>query len=334
MKKIKVAIIGYGGIARVHNNSYHKLSLEGFPVELVAVCDKDPGRITAKLDFNLGNDNLPLPDNIHIYSDIDELIAKEEFEVADICLPTFLHKDVTVKLLNSGKNVLCEKPMALSGEDCDEMVRAANESGKKLMIAQVLRFDRAYRFLRECVMSGRYGKLDNIYMDRHSVYPTWGISFTNNALVGGATLDTHIHDVDVARFIFGEPDSVYATEFSEPPKYQVVTSTLKFGSTTAIVNCSWDSAYTKAFTFGYRARFENASVVCADGAVTVTEIGGEPQPVELPDTDGTTEEIRYFIGGVISGNDDLQNPPTSSASSVKLIEKIRESARENKVIVL
>ena len=75
MKKVKVVIIGYGGIARVHNNSYFKLKDCGLPVELVAICDRDPARITAKLDFNLGNDNMPLPGGIHIYSDIDELCA-------------------------------------------------------------------------------------------------------------------------------------------------------------------------------------------------------------------------------------------------------------------
>lgn len=326
MKKIKVAIIGYGGIARVHNNSYAELASEGFPVELVAVCDKDTSRITASLNFNIENNFTPLAEGVHIYSDIDELVLKEEFDVADICLPTFLHKDVTKKLLMAGKHVMCEKPMALSSADCEEMIEASRKSGKRLMIGQVLRFDRAYRFLRQCVLTEKYGKLDNIYMDRHSVYPTWGASFSNNTVTGGATLDTHIHDVDFARFILGEPESVYAVEFNQPPKYQAVTTTLKFGDATAIINCSWDSAYTTVFTFGYRARFEKASVVCADGEVTVTENGGEPIAVTLPETDGTTEEIRHFIDGIISGEENNLNPPESSAESVRLIEKIKESA--------
>lgn len=334
MKKIKVAIIGFGGIARVHNNSYRSLMDEGFPVELCAVCDKDVSRITAKLDFNLGNDNAPLPDGIHIYSDIDELIREEDFDVADICLPTFLHKDMTVKLLSAGKHVICEKPMALTSADCEEMIRASKAYRKRLMIAQVLRFDGAYRFLKDAVNSGRYGRLDNIYMDRHSVYPSWGASFKDNSVTGGATLDTHIHDVDVARFIFGEPDRMFASEFCEPPNYQVVTTTLGFGSTTAIINCSWDSAYTKAFTFGFRARFEDASMVCEDGAITVTRCGCQPEQIKLEPTDGVTEEIRHFIGTVISGEENKLNPPESSLMSVRLIEKIRESASTRRSIKL
>ena len=332
MKKIRVAIVGYGGIARVHNNAYQALLAEGYPVELVAVCDRDVSRITASLTLNLGNESLPLPQGIHIYSDASELLEREEFDVADICLPTFLHKEMSCKMLLGGKHVLCEKPMALSYSDCLEMISAAKESGRRLMIGQVLRFWESYRFLFDAVRSEKFGKLDNIYMDRHSVYPTWGVSFADNSVTGGATLDTHIHDVDAARFILGEPDSIFATEFCNLPNYQVVTSTLKFGDTTAIINCSWDSAYTKPFTSGYRARFERASVVCDDGAVTVTELGAEPYKVELAETDPTAEEIRYFIDGIISGEKNTKNSPEDSAESVRLIEKIRQSAKEGKVV--
>ncbi len=130
MRKVRVAIIGYGGIARMHNNAYSRLQSEGFPVELVAVCDRDISRITAKLDFNLGNDNVPLPEGVHIYSDIDDLLAREEFDVADVCLPTFLHKSMSVKLLLAGKHTVCEKPMALSYSDCQDMVNAAPQTAR------------------------------------------------------------------------------------------------------------------------------------------------------------------------------------------------------------
>ncbi len=202
------------------------------------------------------------------------------------------------------------------------------------MIAQVLRFDRAYRYLKDTVDSGTLGKLDNIYMDRHSVYPTWGASFADNSITGGCTLDTHIHDVDVARFLLGEPCSVSAVEFNRPPNLQVVTSTLRFGSAVAVISCSWDSAYEKSFTFGYRARFEGGSVVCEDGAVTLIPNGGEPVAVTLPDSDGVTEELRHFLSVVINGAENTVNPPESSMESVRLIEIIRESAASGKVVSL
>lgn len=334
MRKLRVAIIGYGGIARAHNTAYANLSGEGFPLELVAVCDRDASRITAKLNFNLGGVDTPLPETVHIYSDIDELIAKEDFDVADVCLPTFLHKDVSVKLLLAGKHTLCEKPMALSSVDCAEMISAANKSGKRLMIAQVLRFDRAYVYLKEIVDGGSLGSLDNIYMERHSVYPGWGASFADNSVTGGCALDTHIHDVDMARYLLGEPDSVFATEFNNPPSYQAVTTTLRFGGSTAVINCSWDASYVKPFTFGFKARFEKGTVTCEDGVVRLTKLGEAPSPVKLPETDGVTEEIRHFLTLVLNGGENSKNPPKSSAASVALVEKIRESSTSARVIAL
>ena len=330
MEKIRVAIIGYGGIARVHNSAYAELKKEGYPLELVAVCERDLSRVTATLDFNLGTDNTPLPEGINLYTDVDDLIANENFDVADICLPTFLHKDMSVKLLDAGKHVLCEKPMALSSEDAKEMLDAAERNHKRLMVAHCVRFDPAYKYLKDCVDSMCFGTLDNLYMDRHSVYPSWGAgnTFADNSKTGGCTLDTHIHDIDVAGYILGKPDSVSAVEFINLPYYQVVTSTLRYGDTTVVANCSWDSAYTTVFWAGYRARFERASVVLEGGAVRVYPIDNEPYTPDIPAKNATVEEIREFLDSVKDTTRvDLICPPTASYDSIRLIEQLRSAAK-------
>ncbi len=331
MKKIKIAIIGYGGIARAHNSAYATLQKEGYPLELVAVCERDPARVTANLDFNLGSDNTPLPEGIRLYTEVDDLIANEIFDVADICLPTFLHKDMSVKLLRAGKHVLCEKPMALSSEDAREMLDTAREMGKRLMVAHCVRFDPAYKYLKDCVESMCFGALDNLYMDRHSVYPNWGAgnTFKDNSKTGGCTLDTHIHDIDVAAYILGKPDSASAVEFINMPYYQVVTSTLRYGDTTVVANCSWDSAYTTVFWAGYRARFERASVVLEDGTVRVFPIDGDPYTPNIPAKNATVEEIREFLDLVKDPTRaDLICPPEASYDSIKLIELLRSTAKK------
>ena len=100
MKKIRVALIGFGGIARIHNNAYRSLEREGYPIELVAVCEKNVESVRQAVKINLGNDTEPLADSVRVYSDADELLKNEEFDLADICLPTFLHKDMSVKFLS------------------------------------------------------------------------------------------------------------------------------------------------------------------------------------------------------------------------------------------
>ena len=144
MRKIRVALLGFGGIARVHNNAYQQLKREGYPVELVAVCEKNTETVRQAITINLGNDTEPLPESVKVYSCVEDLLENEEYDLADICLPTFLHKSMSVNQLLAGKHVLCEKPMALNAEDCAEMVAAARGAGLRLMIGQCLRFDKAY----------------------------------------------------------------------------------------------------------------------------------------------------------------------------------------------
>ena len=173
MKEIKVALIGFGGIARSHNAAYHELALYGLPITMVAVCDKYVEKFSTQTAINIGSDTTPLPKDVHLYTDIDALIAAEDFDMADVCLPSFLHSEVTIKLLNAGKHVLCEKPMALSSEESQAMLDAMEKNGKQLMIGQCLRFDAQYLYLKECIRSEIYVKLESIDMNRHSVYPKW-----------------------------------------------------------------------------------------------------------------------------------------------------------------
>lgn len=328
MEQIKIAIIGFGGIARVHNRAYSLLKSDGYAVKLVAICEKNPERVTNTLNFNLGVDNTPLPEDIRIYSDVDEMINTEEFDVADICLPSFLHKDMTVKLLRAGKHVLCEKPMALSSADCEEMLAAEKESGKNLMIGQCVRFDPAYVFLRDAIRSGSFGELDNLYLDRHSVYPTWGADkiFDSTEKCGGCTMDTHIHDVDIARFLLGNPESVSAVAFDNAPVYQVITSTLFYKGPTVIINGSWDAAREKAFEVGYRARFKDAALIFDGKSVKVVPNGKEGYIADIGEKDYMVEEIRFFLDLVKDGTINTYNPADSAAESVRLVETLRRSA--------
>ena len=211
MKEIKVALIGFGGIAKSHKKGYDLLSKEQAGIKLVAICDVNPEQFK-KLDssINLGSEGTITLEDIHTYTDMETLLANEEFDMADICLPSYLHKEYTVRLLRAGKHVLCEKPMALNSEDCEEMIRVAKECDRQLMIGQCLRFEPSYLFLKECIDDGRFGKLKSLFMDRLSGQPMWGFEnwFSDTEKSGGCIMDMHIHDVDMARFLLGEPKAV------------------------------------------------------------------------------------------------------------------------------
>ena len=327
MKEIKVAIIGYGGIARMHTAAYQQLAAEGIPVRLVAVCDKSIDRIRAKTDINIGSDSTELSDEVRLYTDIDLMLRCEDFDAADVCLPSFLHADVAVKCLEAGKHVLCEKPMALSVADAERMVVASEKYGRRLMVGHCLRYSPAYRYLKELVDGGALGKLESLTMNRHSVYPTWGADrwHDDKAKCGGCLIDTHVHDVDVARYLLGEPDRVSAVTFDNIPQYQYVNTRLHFGDVKVVIDGSWDASYSEVFRADYRARFERGTVYYDFNTVSVYREDGERFTPDISAADPYTEEIRFFVTGLADGS-----LPESTASdaykSMLLIEAIADSA--------
>ena len=319
-------MIGFGGIGASHKAAYDILEREGAKVRLVAICDKNKDSIGAVKRTNLGEIAVGALRGISLYSDVDKMLEREEFELADICLPTFLHKEYTLKLLRAGKHVLCEKPMALSSEDCIEMVKTAKEEKRELMVGQCLRFDPAYEYLKGLVDSGELGRARRVKMGRLSFMPAWGGWFTDVKKSGGVITDFHIHDIDILRYIFGEPRAVSAVSYPEGSGYQYVSTRFFYEGMIAEAEASFDEAASAPFEMRYRVRFDKASV-CYDGdRVTVYPDGGEPYEPRLPSVDRIAEEIRYFSEVISEGKENDRNPADSAARSIRLAELIRESA--------
>ena len=336
MKEIKVAILGFGGIARAHKKGYDLLRAEGFPVRLVALCDIDEQQFYKKSTTNLGTELQSDLDGFHLYTNDDEMLQKEEFDTVDICLPTYLHKDYAIKMMRAGKHVQSEKPMALSVDDCEEMIRVSKETGKKLMIGQCLRFDSAYLYLKKCIDEKCFGSLRRLVMDRLSALPRWGFEgwFHDVKRSGGVPLDLHIHDIDMARFLLGEPTAVssVATDAAMPMQY--MDTRLFYGDTSVFAHASWDEAATAKFSASYRARFETATVICQGSEIWVYPDDGEAYQVELVKLNHMAEEIRtmaYLVGDPTFEN--KVNTPESACQSVKLVHTLMESAKNNGQVI-
>ncbi len=330
MNEVRVAMIGFGGIARSHRNAYAQLAKEGAPIKLVAVCDVDEKRFVSASTTNLGVEKLANLEGINTYTDLDEMLAKEEFEMADICVPSYLHKELAIKVMKAGKDLLSEKPMALCHEDCEEMIKVSEEYGRKLMIGQVLRFEPTYLYLKKCVDEGTFGKLSHLFMERLSLYPTWGFEnwFAYTEKSGGCAMDLHIHDIDMARFLLGEPKAVSAVAQDGISRWQYINSRLFYDDLVVIVNGSWDETQTVKFHSGYRARFEQASVILDEnGVVTVYPEKGEPYSPELPNVYRMAEEIRSIAAMTADHSlENKLNTPESACKSVHLVQLLCESA--------
>lgn len=147
MEKIKVGIIGTGGISHAHMGGYKALADR---VEVVAACDIDE----AKLKRYAERYNIP-----NTYTDYNDMMAKEDLDCVSVTTWNAAHKGATIAALRGGANVICEKPMAMNAEEAEEMLAASKETGKLLQIGFVRRFGGDADTIRKLTAAGTMGDI-------------------------------------------------------------------------------------------------------------------------------------------------------------------------------
>ena len=207
---IRVGVIGLGFMGRAHLARYAKMQ-DATPV---AVADQEAER--RKPDFRPGG-NLDLGTGtldwakLHVMASAEDLMQDPQVDVVDICLPTFLHSGYAIMALEHGKHVICEKPMALTMAEADQMLNAARVAKRRLFVAQVVRFWPEFTFLRNLVESGELGRLSFLSLSRQSAPGAWSWdNWSADIKRSGGVLDVWIHDVDFVNYLLGLPARVYA----------------------------------------------------------------------------------------------------------------------------
>ncbi|MBE5869612.1 MAG: Gfo/Idh/MocA family oxidoreductase [Lachnospiraceae bacterium] len=197
-RKVKLGVIGAGAFSDYH--------LDGIRLadncEAIAVCDVDLEKAKRQAEkYKIDS----------VYQDYHELLAREDIEAVTLPLPDQVHKQITLDALRAGKHVLCEKPMALSLEDCKEMIDAAKETGKLLMVGQIGRYTPCFNKAIDMVNSGEIGELFFVESEyAHDYAPIggaggWRVTPERHPVLGGGC-----HAVDLLRRIAGNPEEVFA----------------------------------------------------------------------------------------------------------------------------
>jgi predicted dehydrogenase len=253
-----------------------------------------------------------------------ELLTDPELDAVDICLPTDLHVEASQIALKAGKHVLCEKPMALSAEGCDQMIAAAKDNDRTLMIAQVLRFWPEYKFLEQFVRGGEYGRIKNATFVRRCGIPDWSKWLPHQERSGGALLDLLVHDIDQILFLFGMPAKVAAKSLGE---IDTVSATCLYdGGPEVRLQGGWFSPETP-FAMGFQVRAEKAELeLTPDGLTLNAESGQKKISPEGPD--GYEAETAYFVECCRSHKRPERCLPEDSANAVRLALAMKKSRDE------
>jgi UDP-N-acetyl-2-amino-2-deoxyglucuronate dehydrogenase len=198
---IKVAILGTGAISSSHIEAYLKFYDQ---CQIVALVDLFADKAQAKArQFDL---------DAKLYADISQLIQNADFDLASICLPPFAHADAAIDLMNAGKHVLTEKPMAPSLEECDQMIAAAKANDRLLSVVAQNRFKTPTMKLKKLLDSGLIGKIlhaqvDSFWWRGRSYYDLWWRG-TWEKEGGGCTMNHAVHHIDLFQWMMGMPDEL------------------------------------------------------------------------------------------------------------------------------
>jgi len=196
MKTVRVGIIGTGNISEAHIDGYKRL--EG--IEIVAACDLDPEKLAKYAEYH----GIP-----NTFTDYHEMLASAGLDAVSVCSWTREHAPASIAALRAGMHVLCEKPLAMTVGEAEEMEQEAQKAGRILSVGLCMRFERKAEALRDLIAAGRLGKIylaKAVCLRRAGAPVGW---FTNREYAGGGPLlDVGVHYVDICRFLMGNPKPV------------------------------------------------------------------------------------------------------------------------------
>lgn len=192
---VRVGLVGSGRIGRVHAEAYERVN----GGRLVGCTDAVP-EVARKLAAERG---------LEVFDSFESMLASSDIDAVLIATPNWLHADMTIAALAAGKDVFCQKPMALTVEEADRVVAAADASDRVLQFGFMLRFTPPFPEIKRMLAEGVLGDL---IAARAAVFG-WEPSadwFYDKQAGGGVILDTLIHFVDLASWLVGEIDEVYS----------------------------------------------------------------------------------------------------------------------------
>src|SRR5918992_3216689 len=332
---VQVAVLGAGFMGSTHAKAYAAMP----EVAVAAVYAPTPDR-GEPLAREIGS---------RWTDDLQAVLADPGIEAVDICLPTPQHREVAEAALAAGKHVLLEKPIALSLEDAQALVRANEATDRVFMIAHVLRFWAEYVEIARRVTNGELGKPRSGFASRRQPFPAWSALFSRSDLTGGAVIDMMIHDYDALNWVFGAPRAVTARGERNPRSggWDQVQVLIDYDGASALV----DGGMTMPESYPFSSRLE---VLCERGALEyhfraggrsvqmgagvndLTFFPDEGDPVRLApeQQDPYTAEVAYFVDCVSAGRPADRATPADARLALRVALAARDSLERGELVQL
>ena len=351
MRQYKAAIVGYGGMGRWHYTGICKTDR----VKFAGVYDIDPERIALAQQ-----DGIPIG-----YASYEEMLADNEVDIVVVATPNNFHLPLVCQALEAGKAVICEKPVAMSSAELQQMMDTARRTGSLFTVHQNRRADADFCAMRQAVEAGLLGRVFEI---ESRVTGSRGIpeGWRQYAVAGGGMmLDWGVHLIDqLMTMIDAKVTSVYSNMYHV--KYQEcddgfklimhfangIAATIEVGTSHYIEAPRWyvcgDRGALLIPDWSCNGRIIRASEHAVTWEEEIIQTKAGPTKTMAPRAKDTIEEIRldpdqYFsdydifyrnIAGVLDGSEELRVKPQEAMRVMKVMEAAFESDRTGETIHL
>jgi predicted dehydrogenase len=332
-QKIRYAVVGLGYIAQVAVlPAFQHASRNS---ELSALISDDPQKLrelSEKYDVKISGN----------YEDYENILRSGNIDAVYIALPNHMHREYTVRAAEAGIHVLCEKPMAVTIDECREMIDACEKANVKLMIAYRLHFDKANLSAVEIVQSEKIG-IPKMFNSTFSMHVKEGnIRLNDESLGGGPVYDIGIYCINAARYLFrSEPEEVFAfSATSDEERFnkadEMTAVTLKFSDAKlASFVCSFGAADTSNYrVIGTEGdlRVEPAYEY-AEPLIHYLTVEGKTSKKSFKKRDQFAPELEYFSDCILS-NETPEPGGNEGLIDIQIIQAVLESAKTGRPVSL
>ena len=215
---MKVGIVGIGAIAPLHINA-----LQNNGQEISALCDIDTDKCFR------ANDRFGI--NAKVYADFEEMLCSENLDVVHICTPHYLHAEMICAALGKNINVLCEKPLAINGQQLTQIENAVKSSSAQLGICFQNRYNASVLYIKEYFkdkgIKSAYANLTWCRDERYYASGAWRGTWDQEG--GGVMINQAIHSLDILQWLCGMPKSVLAHVSNNSLKGTIEVEDTAFG---------------------------------------------------------------------------------------------------------
>ena len=323
MKTLNIAVIGLQfGMAHIEGAM-------GNSAEIAAICDNNEEHL------RFAGERYGIPEEKR-FTDYRDLLSRADIDAAVVAVPDQRHRELSCAFLAAGKHVLCEKPMALTREDTLAMIRAADASGRILMVGQICRFTPAFEKAKALIDSGVLGDLyflESEYAhDYMKIVDNWRADPLRHGVIGGGC-----HAVDLLRWLGGDPVEVFAYGtkrlLPQVPYDDATVAVMKFDDKTmgkVFVSTGCKRDYTmRTVIYGTRG-----TLICDNTSPTMTlftagEDGMAHAPEIIPvevNNHNAAREFEAFADAIRAGTPALTDA-REGAKTVEVCLSVIESAK-------